>query len=123
MNPTAKISRRILLSSMAAIPILAGSLRSTSALAQANADPLPSWNDGAAKASITNLAARATTSGSPDFAETARRVVTFDNDGTLWCEQPMYVQLAFALARTKVLAPLNPDWNTTQPFEAALDGD
>jgi hypothetical protein len=125
MNSNGMVSRRILLSMLAAIPtgVGVGLLRPTMVLAQADTDPLPSWNNGAVKASITNFVLRATTSGSPDFVEISRRIATFDNDGTLWCEQPIYAQLAFALARTKALAPLNPDWTTTQPFEAALDGD
>src|SRR3954462_11480304 len=97
-------------------------LVSSAAFAQA-ADPLLSWNDGQAKQSILNFVAAVTREGSPDFVPPARRIATFDNDGTLWCEQPMYVQLAFALARTKVLAPLNPDWTTKQPFKAVLDND
>ena len=81
---------------------LSASLRSTSALAQAQRDPLPSWNDGATKASILDFVARVTTQGGPDFVPVDQRIATFDNDGTLWVEQPMYVQLAFALDRVKV---------------------
>ncbi len=92
------------------------------AIAQ-GADPLPSWNDGAARRAIVSFVAAVTTAGSPDFVAPEQRVATFDNDGTLWCEQPMYVQLAFALDRTKALAPLNPDWTTRQPFAAALSND
>lgn len=87
------------------------------------ADPLPSWNEGAAKRSIVSFVTAVTTPGSPDFVAPEQRVATFDNDGTLWCEQPMYVQLAFALDRTKALAPLNPDWTTRQPFAAVLSND
>src|SRR3954447_21881101 len=111
------VSRRILLSALAFLP----ALRSTSALAQA--DPLPSWNDGATKQSITNFVSRVTTQGGPDFVPPAERIATFDNDGCLWIEQPMYVQLAFILDRVKALAPQNPGWKTTQPFKAVLDGD
>ena len=102
--------------------MLSGSLRSTSALAQAT-DPLPSWNDGATKTSITDFVARVTTQGGPDFVPPDQRIATFDNDGTLWVEQPMYVQLAFVLDRVKALAPQNPEWKTKQPFKAVLDGD
>ncbi len=87
------------------------------------ADPLPSWNDGQAKQSILDFVAAATTQGSPSFVPTEQRIATFDNDGTLWCEQPMYVQLAFALDRVRLLAPIHPDWREKQPFKAALDGD
>src|SRR5690349_2291255 len=95
---------------------------SSAAFAQA-ADPLPSWNDGQAKQSILNFIAATTKEGSLDFVPPAQRVVTFDNDGTLWCEHPMYVQLVFALDRVKALAPLHPEWKDKQPFRAALEGD
>ena len=105
------------------LPLLSASLRSTSALAQAQRDPLPSWNDGATKASIIDFVARVTTQGGPDFVPPDQRIATFDNDGTLWVEQPMYVQLAFALDRVKAMAPQHPEWKTKQPFKAVLDGD
>src|SRR4051812_47959544 len=116
------LSRRLLLSSLAIVPAVIELLRSTSALAQA-ADPLPSWNDGATKQSITTFVARVTTQGGPDFVPVDQRIATFDNDGTLWVEQPMYVQLAFALERVKALASLNPEWKEKQPFKAVLEGD
>jgi len=125
MNPNSSylrgLSRRVLLSALAVAPAVVGPLRSTSALAQGN-DPLPSWNDGATKQSITSFVARVTTQG-PDFVPADQRIATFDNDGTLWIEQPMYVQLAFILDRVKALAPQNPGWKTKQPFQAVLDGD
>jgi hypothetical protein len=86
-------------------------------------DPLASWNEGPAKAAIVSFVAAVTTEGSPDFVEPARRIAAFDNDGTLWPEQPMYTQLAFALDRIKALAPLNPGWRDKSPFKAVLDGD
>ena len=110
------IDRRVLLSSLAMLPVLSVSLRSTSAVAQAQRDPLPSWNDGATKASIVDFVARVTTQGGPFFVPVDQRIATFDNDGTLWVEQPMYVQLAFALDRVKVMAPMHPEWKTRQPF-------
>ena len=64
-----------------------------------------------------------TQEGSPNFVPPAERIATFDNDGTLWVEHPMYIQLAFALDRAKALAPLHPEWKNTQPFKAALEGD
>jgi len=106
---------------MAVAPALAGLLRPNFALAQA--DPLPSWNDSATKKSITGCVARVTAQGGPDFVPPDQRIATFDNDGTLWIEQPMYVQLAFILDRVKTLAPQNPSWKTKQPFKAVLDGD
>ena len=99
--PSAGLSRRLLLATLAAAPVAIGSLRPDSALAQA--DPLPSWNDGAAKSSITQFVARVTTQGGADFVPPDQRIATFDNDGTLWIEQPMYVQFAFILDRVKVL--------------------
>lgn len=71
---------------------------------------LPSWNDGATKQSILNFVAAVTQQGSPDFVPPADRIATFDNDGTLWVEQPMYTQLSFALDRVKALASINPEW-------------
>jgi phosphoglycolate phosphatase-like HAD superfamily hydrolase len=85
--------------------------------------PLPSWNDGAAKKSITEFVERVTKEGSPDFVPPEERIATFDNDGTLWCEQPMYFQLLFALDRVKALAPQHPEWKTKEPFASLLKGD
>src|SRR5258705_10685218 len=102
------LDRRVLLSSLAMLPLLSASLRSTSALAQAQRDPLPSWNDGATKSSILDFVARVTTQGGSDFVPVDQRIATFDNDGTLWAEQPMYVQLSFAFDRVKPMAPMNP---------------
>src|SRR5213596_4286156 len=87
------------------------------------ADPLSSWNDGPAKQSITEFVAKVTKEGSPDFVPPEERIATFDNDGTLWCEQPMYFQLFFALDRVKALAPQHPEWKTKEPFASLLKGD
>ena len=86
-------------------------------------DPLPSWNDGKAKRSIINFVEKVTKEGSPDFVPVAERIATFDNDGTLWSEQPMPVQLYFALDRVKALAPQHPEWKTQEPFASILKGD
>jgi phosphoglycolate phosphatase-like HAD superfamily hydrolase len=86
-------------------------------------DPLASWNDGASKKSITDFVARVTTPGGPDFVPVPERIATFDNDGTLWCEQPMYFQVAFALDRMKALSAQHPEWKDTQPFKAVLEAD
>lgn len=91
--------------------------------ASAQDDPLPSWNDGAVKKSILDFVARTTTQGSPEFVPPAERIAAFDNDGTLWSEQPVYFQAAFAVDRVKALAPENPQWKTTQPFKGVLEGD
>jgi hypothetical protein len=87
------------------------------------ADPLPAWNDGPTKKAILDFVARVTREGGPDFVPVAKRIATFDNDGTLWCEQPMYVQLRFALDRVKALAPKHPEWKDKQPFKGVLEND
>lgn len=94
-----------------------------SAGAHAQSDPLPSWNDGATKKSITDFVARVTTKGGAEFVPVAERIATFDNDGTLWCEHPIYFQVAFAMDRVKALAPKHPEWKDKEPFKALLDGD
>ena len=86
-------------------------------------DPLPSWNDGTAKRAILDFVARTTTTGGGEFVPVPERIATFDNDGTLWCEQPYYFQLAFAIDRIKAMAPQHPEWKTKQPFKALLEGD
>jgi phosphoserine phosphatase len=86
-------------------------------------DPLPSWNDGPTKQAIVDFVQTTTTQGAPQFVPAAERIATFDNDGTLWTEHPMYTQLAFALDRIKALAPKHPGWKTQQPFKAVLDND
>jgi len=95
----------------------------TPAVAFAQADPLPSWNDTAPKAAIVEFVEKVSKEGSPDFVPEPERIAVFDNDGTLWVEHPMYVQLAFALDRVKAEAPNHPEWATTQPFQAVLEGD
>src|SRR5881227_2115412 len=92
----------------------------TTAYAQ---DPLPSWNDGLAKQAITEFVAKVTKEGTPDFVLPEERIATFDNDGTLWCEQPMYFQMLFAFDRVKALAPQHPEWKTQEPFASLLKGD
>jgi len=89
----------------------------------AQTDPLPSWNDGPAKAAIVDFVARVTKDGGPDFVAPADRIATFDNDGTLWAEQPLYFQFLFAVDRVKALAPQHPDWKTEEPFRSVLAGD
>jgi phosphoglycolate phosphatase-like HAD superfamily hydrolase len=84
---------------------------------------LPSWNEGSAKAAIVNFVGQVTLAGGSEFVPPAARIAVFDNDGTLWSEQPIYFQFAFALDRVRVLAPQHPQWKTRQPFKAVLDGD
>lgn len=86
-------------------------------------DSLPSWNEGPSKKSIVDFVARVTTSGSKDFVKPEERIAVFDNDGTLWCEQPMYFQLAFTLDRVKAMAPKHQEWKDKEPFKSVLAGD
>ena len=87
------------------------------------ADPLPSWRNGPAKQFIISFIHKTTQPGSPDFVPIEDRIAVFDNDGTLWSEQPNYVQLVFAIDRVKELAPQHPEWRVTQPFQGVLEGD
>jgi phosphoglycolate phosphatase-like HAD superfamily hydrolase len=111
-----KRSHNLLAAALLAVVIL------TTTIARA-ADPLPSWNDGPAKQSIITFVEKVTKEGSPDFVPVAERIATFDNDGTLWCEKPMPVQLFFALDRVKALAPQHPEWKDKEPFASLLKGD
>jgi haloacid dehalogenase-like hydrolase len=88
-----------------------------------NADPLPSWNEGPVKQSIIDFVSRVTKEGSKDFVPVHERIATFDNDGTLWVEQPFYTQLAFVIDRIKTLAPAHPEWQQKEPFKSVLAGD
>jgi len=89
----------------------------------AQTDALPSWNDGPVKRSILDFVARATTPGGPDWVPMPERIACFDNDGTLWTEQPIYVQIAFAVDRVKAMAPQHPEWRTREPFRSVLADD
>jgi len=86
-------------------------------------DPLPSWNEGDSKKAIIDFITKTTKGETTDFIPVADRIACFDNDGTLWSEQPMYFQLAFAIDRVKAMASQHPEWKTTQPFRALLEGD
>jgi phosphoglycolate phosphatase-like HAD superfamily hydrolase len=86
-------------------------------------DPLVSWCDGATKKSIVDFVAHVTKAGGADYVAPEERIATFDNDGTLWAEQPCYFQLAFVLDRLKALAPQHPEWQGQEPFKSALSGD
>ena len=101
---------------------LVGVLTFANASAQAT-DPLPSWNEGAAKQSIEAFVAKVTKEGSPDLVPVDKRIATFDNDGTLWAEQPLYFQAFFMFDRIKALAPQHPEWKTEEPFASVLKGD
>jgi phosphoglycolate phosphatase-like HAD superfamily hydrolase len=86
-------------------------------------DPLPSWNDGDARTALITFVTQVTTSGLPTYVAPADRIVTFDNDGTLWSEQPIYFQFQFAIDRVKALAPQHPEWKDQEPFNHLLAGD
>lgn len=103
--------------------LVLASATAAQAVAQVGADPLPSWREGARKRAILDFLTATTTEGSADFVAPAERLAVFDNDGTLWVEQPMYTQLAFALDRLRALAPQHPQWQTQEPFRSALTGD
>ena len=86
-------------------------------------DPLPSWSDGPSKRAIVEFVERVTTAGGADLVAPAERIAVFDNDGTLWSEQPLYFQLAFVIDRVKALAPQHPEWKEKEPFKSLLAGD
>lgn len=93
------------------------------AAGNASTDPLPSWNDGPAKQAIISFVSAVTDPDNPEFVPVSERIATFDNDGTLWSEKPVYFQLLFAMDRVKALAPEHPEWREQQPFKAVLDND
>jgi len=107
-----------LLIALATLPALFGCSAAT--LAE---DPLPSWNDGPRREAILDFVEAVTDEGSEHYVPEPERIAVFDNDGTLWSEQPVYFQLFFALDRVKELAPRHPEWSTTQPFQGVLEGD
>jgi hypothetical protein len=89
----------------------------------ADSDPLPSWNEGVTKQSIVDFVRGVTTAGGPQFVKPEERIAVFDNDGTLWSEQPSYFQFAFVLHRMKAMAPQHPEWKDNPLYAAALAGD
>ena len=102
--------------------VFAAALLFSALEAPAFAQPLPSWNDGPAKQAIVKFVADVTTQGAPTFVAPAERIAVFDNDGTLWVEQPIPVQAVFALDRVKALAPQHPEWKEREPFKSILEG-
>ena len=113
----ATLSRRTFLAALLALGLNAFD----HSLALAQTDPLPSWNDSPAKTAIVTFVEKVTTEGGPDFVPVEERIATFDNDGTLWTEQPIYFQIAFAVDRAKALAPEHPEWKTQEPFKTLLE--
>ena len=116
-----RTSSRLRLVAVAALLLASGALGSCSPSSSATDDPLHSWNDSASKQAITAFVARTTTRGS-DYIAPPDRIAVFDNDGTLWGEQPLYFQLQFAIDRVTALAPAHPEWTTTEPFASLLKG-
>lgn len=118
-TPSQAWSRRALSTRLASFFVAIALLLPLGALA----DPLPSWNDGKAKTAIVDFVTRTTTAGGPDFVAADDRIATFDNDGTLWSEQPLYFQGIFVMDRIKAMAKDHPEWKDTQPFKAVLEND
>jgi hypothetical protein len=114
------VNRRRLISLLGAALLVLGL---TPSPAGAQPDPLPSWNDGAPKRAILDFVGRVTREGGPDFVPPPERIATFDNDGTLWAEQPIYFQVEFALDEVKRLAPQWPEWKDREPFRSVIAGD
>jgi hypothetical protein len=124
MNSFFPSKRGSLMVSRGLITLFALSVCATIASAvEAQVDPLPSWNDGPPKQAIVAFVAKVTNADGPDFVPVAERIATFDNDGTLWCEKPFYVQVVFALDRIKALSDAHPDWKEKPPLKAAIEGD
>jgi hypothetical protein len=115
------VSRRAVLSAFAVLPTLPA-LFPACASAEMADDPLPSWNDTASKTTIVSFVERVTKQGSPELVPEKERIATFDNDGPLWAEKPIYFQLAFAIDRAKALAALHPEWKDKEPFASLLKG-
>src|SRR5438067_7832282 len=118
LNKERRLTMRSNLSSLAILAVSLTSLTATQAQ-----DALSSWNDGATKKAIVAFVEKVTKEGSSDFVPPNERIATFDNDGTLWCEQPLYFQFLFAIDRVKGLAPQHPEWKTREPFASLLKGD
>ena len=116
------MKRRTLMNGMAAATVVAA-VGTTARPGFAQADALPSWNDGAVKQSILDFITRTTTMGGRDWVPVPERIACFDNDGTLWTEQPMYVQVAFSLDRVKAMVGRHPEWCTQEPFKSVLADD
>src|SRR5271157_5852456 len=127
-KPFSSISRRALLSAAAALPALSGTPLSISAPTRAGdlparGDPLPSWNDGATKQAIVDFVRATTDQAGPNYVPPPERVATFDQDGTLWVEHPMYTQVVYCLDRVPVVVKEKPKLAGVEPFKTALTGD
>jgi len=116
-----KRNRAVVAGALARVTVILFALMSVPAFAAD--DPLPSWNEGAAKRAIVQFVTEVTQKGGPKYVSPSERIATFDNDGTLWAEQPVYFQVQFALDRVKALAPQHPEWKTKEPLSFLLAGD
>lgn len=117
-RPVGKLAAMVVLGVLSVVGLLA-----VTPAATAQANQLPSWNDGPAKSAIIAFVEKVTAEGGADYVPPEERIAVFDNDGTLWAEQPMYFQLAFAMDEVRRLAPQHPEWGTTEPFRSILGGD
>jgi phosphoglycolate phosphatase-like HAD superfamily hydrolase len=115
--------RRSLFLAVGAAAFVVGLVRRVPAQAEASADPLASWVDGPARQSVLDFVHAVTDPSSKNFVAVKDRIATFDQDGTLWVEHPLYAQAMFALDRLQVLAPAHPEWKSVEPFKAVLSGD
>jgi phosphoglycolate phosphatase-like HAD superfamily hydrolase len=125
MTPNPSFSRRTMLSALAVLPAVSGTLLPISALTQTAiaGDPLPSWNDGPAKQAILDFVRATTDKASPKFVPPEERIATFDQDGTLWVEHPLYSQLIYCLDRVPVVVARHPELKYVPPFRTVLSGD
>jgi hypothetical protein len=117
------LNRRAMLSAFATLPAVLAPTRVAANDLLSGDDPLPSWNDTATKKAILAFVEAVTKKGAPEFVPEDERIATFDNDGTLWAEQPLYSQIFFALDRVKALAPQHPEWKEKEPFASLLKGE
>jgi phosphoglycolate phosphatase-like HAD superfamily hydrolase len=122
-SSSSRVSRRVLLSTAAALPAVSGLIVATTAHAQASAEVLPSWNDGSAKQAIIEFVRATTTQGSPNFVPPGERIAEFDQDGTLWVEHPVYTQIVYCLEHVGELVKQKPELKNRQPFKTVLSGD
>src|SRR5271163_1063006 len=123
-NTSPGVDRRAMLTTLAVLPVLSGTLLPPSAQAQVTQGGLlPSWNDGAAKQAIVEFVQATTTQGSPKFVPPTERVAEFDQDGTLWVEHPVYVQVMYCLDRVDAVVKEKPELKDREPFKTVLSGD
>src|SRR5499426_3642452 len=120
--PSSGIDRRALLSTMAALPVLSGTLLPVSTAAQTPAAPLPSWNDGAAKQAILDFVRATVDRSSPTYVPPEERIAVFDQDGTLWVEHPIYTQVVYCLERVPAVVAEKPELKNVEPFKTVLSG-